>query len=505
MPGLLRQIQKAKKGSPQREKRVLLRSDSEILERFLSEENEEEQKFVKHQTSRFRDLSAGAGLPGWLVGQKAAPAPIDPLYQKAVTMCLAELEAVSAAGGQEIASDLPERAVASAAAELSSQLRVTYKVKENSERELGRLLTGKGPLQQLFDDAAVTDIFVDKYSSVKAIRKGEALETPFSFRSAEEYKLFLQAHLIRANRRLSKDWPVVDLVVEDKWRSRINIIDPSINDGDEPRICIRVPRLQQIAFFDLLQTKTLPVTLAAWLTELVATGEANILVTGPVGSGKTVMTTALLSAVGSDKRVVTVEEVPEIYVPSNHVERLMARPAAPDGTGGIGVGDLLRAALRRAPHRVVLGEIRGEEGKLFLNALEAGHSGSIATLHADNTEDALWRLLDIVSGFDRSPERSLMRRIARSLSIVIVMRIVDGTPCLMELAEVAAPLDGNFTVLPLVRFSGVFEGKRRWQILAENSYWIDYIQAKDVALRAGPGLIGLAKAARRPDGDPEEG
>ena len=217
------------------------------------------------------------------------------------------------------------------------------------------------------------------------------------------------------------------------------------------------------------------------------------------------MTTALLSAVGSDKRVVTVEEVPEIFVPSNHVERLMARPAAPDGSGGIGVCDLLRAALRRAPHRVVLGEIKGEEGKLFLNALEAGHSGSIATLHADNTEDALWRFLDVVSGFDRSPEKNLMRRIGRSLNIVVVMRIVDGSPCLIELAEVSTNESGTFAVLPLVRFIGVFEGKRRWQILTESSYWIDYIQAKDVALRPGPGLVGPPAAViRRPDMDIEQ-
>lgn len=494
MPGLLKQLQKAKgRGGAQKEKRVVLRSDSEILERFLTDEPAEEPKFVKNQTSRFRDLSTGGGLPSWLVTRKTEPAA-DPLYQKAVMICLAELDNTGV-----VAADLAERAVASASADLSAQIRVTYKAKEHAERELSRLLSGKGPLQPLFDDAAVTDIFIDKYSSIKAIRKGEALETPFTFHSQDDYRLFLRAMLIRANRRLSRDWPIVDLVVEDKWRSRINVIDPSINDGEEPRVCIRVPRLQQISFFDLLQTKTLPVTLASWLTELVATGEANILVTGPVGSGKTVMTTALLSAVGSDKRVVTVEEVPEIFVPSNHVERLMARPPAPDGSGGVAVSELVRAALRRAPQRIILGEIKGEEGKLFLNALEAGHSGSIATLHADNTEDALWRLLDVVSCYDRSPERSLMRRISRSLNIVVVMRIVDGSPCLMELAEVSAPQDGNFTVVPLVRFNGVFEGKRRWQILTESSYWIDYIQAKDVSLRAGPGLIGPAHAARRAD------
>jgi pilus assembly protein CpaF len=500
MPGLLKQIQKAKgKGSQHKEKRVLLRSDSEILDRFLTDQADEEPKFSKHQTSRFRDVTINEGLPNWLVSPKAEP-PADPLYQKAVLICLAELEAAPG----NVAADLPERAVASSSAEMSAQIRVTYKAKENAEREIARIVNGKGPLQALFDDSAVTDIFVDRFSSVKAIRKGEALETPFAFRSPEEYRLFLTAMLIRANRKLSRDWPVVDFVIEDKWRSRVNIIDPSINDGEEPRICIRVPRLQQISFFDLLQTKTLPVTLASWLTELVATGEANILVTGPVGAGKTVMTTALLSAVGSDRRVVTVEEVPEIFVPSNHVERLMARPPAPDGSGGIGVSELLRAALRRAPHRIILGEIKGEEGKLFLNALEAGHCGSIATLHADNTEDALWRLLDVVACHDRSPERSLMRRIARSLNIVIVMRIVDGSPCLIELAEVGHPQEGSFSVTPLVRFIGIFEGKRRWQILTESSYWIDYIQAKDVALRPGPGLIGPAKAVRRPDGDPDE-
>src|SRR5690606_36392889 len=105
------------------------------------------------------------------------------------------------------------------------------------------------------------------------------------------------------------------------------------------------------------------------------------------------------------------------------------------GEVAVTMPDLLRAALRRSPHRIVVGEIRDEEGRLFLRALETGHAGSIATIHADNARDALWRLLDLVSSYEVSPQHSIMRRIGRSVHLAISMKKINGTPCLTEVAE----------------------------------------------------------------------
>jgi len=426
-------------------------------------------------------------LPWWLMeGKKTTPQVevLVPLARKMLN------EILPSDGNVKI--DLPtavKQAVELAAETLRAEIRITEKDQQVALAELLSLLTGKGPLQPLYDDPAVTDIFIDSYRSIKVIRRGQAIETPFYFRSKEEYKAYLSAALQSVDRVLNMSSPIVDCVLDDQWRSRINAVDSSVVDGDEPRVCIRVPRLQQISFYDLLQSKTMPPTVAAWLAELVATGEANILVLGPTGSGKTVLTTALLSAVGSDERIITIEDVPEIFVPTAHLEKMVARPANAQGEGEVKMPQLLRAALRRAPHRIVVGEIRDEEGRLFLRALETGHAGSIATIHAESAKDSLWRLLDVVSAYETAPQESLMRRIGRAIHIILTMRKVEGRSCLVDISEVRPPTEDDFVVLPIMKFDKVVEGKRQWRIMTHHSHWVDKIRARGIELKPGAGLL----------------
>jgi pilus assembly protein CpaF len=426
-------------------------------------------------------------LPWWLRDDKKTTPQVELLVPAARKM----LNEVLPSEG-EIVIDLEEavrKAVELAASNLSSEIRIGHNDQEDAIKELYSLLTGKGPLQPLYDDPAVTDIFVDNHESIKAIRRGRAVETPFYFRSPDEYKAYVSGMLQQVDRVLNRSSPIVDCVLPDAWRSRINAVDSSLVDGDEPRICIRVPRLQQISFYDILQTKTLPATLAAWLAEVVAMGEANILVLGATGSGKTVFTTALLSAVGSDERIITIEDVPEVFVPTAHLEKLVGRPPNASGQGEVKMPDLLRAALRRAPHRIVVGEIRDEEGRLFLRALETGHAGSIATIHAESGKDCLWRLLDLVAAYENSPQESIVRRISRAVHLLITMKKVQGKPCLIEVSEVRPPVDGQFITTELIKFAGVKNGKRQWQIMQKHSYWLDKIRERGLDLQPGPGLL----------------
>lgn len=428
-------------------------------------------------------------LPWWLTDGKKTTPQVELLVPEARKVLN---EILPNDGDKPV--DLPasvKRAVHLAAEMMRGEVRVTAKDQEIAEKELLSLLTGKGPLQPLYDDKAVTDIFIDDHRSIRVIRKGQAIETPFYFRSKEEYKAYLANMLQSVDRVLNLSSPIVDCVLADGFRSRINAVDSSVIDGEEPRVCIRVPRLQKISFYDILQTKTLPATLAAWLAEVIAAGEANIMVLGPTGSGKTVMTTALLSAVGSDERIITIEDVPEVFVPTSHLEKLVSRPANAQGEGAIRMPQLLKAALRRAPHRIVVGEIRDEEGSLFLRALETGHAGSIATIHADSPRDCLWRLLDVVQAYESAPQESLMRRIARSLHILIEQRKVDGKPCLVEVAEVCPPVNGEFITKPIVRYEGTLDGKRTWRIMTKNSAWLERIKERGLELQPGPGLLDI--------------
>ncbi len=385
-------------------------------------------------------------------------------------------------------SEVVTLAVNLASQSLKNKSRFTKKDLEQAESELYSLLTAKGPLQELYEDELVTDIFIDNHKSIKVIRQGHTIEAPFCFRSAEEYKLFIASMLQTVDRSLNMSSPIVDCVLDDKWRSRVNAIDASVIEGKEPKLAIRVPRLQQVSFYDVLQTRTLPPTLAAWLSDVVASGKINILVMGVTGSGKTVMTTALLSSVPSDERIITIEDVPEIFVSTSHMEKLVSRPPNAQGEGEVKMPELLRAALRRAPHRIVVGEIRDEESKLFLKALETGHSGSIATLHSNSVKNGLWRLLDLVSSYESSPQNSIMRRIGRSVHLVILMRRINNRPCLVELAEVLPSTEDSFKVSTIVKYKGIEDDKREWELVNSDSPLVSKMKKEGALLNLGSGL-----------------
>ena len=429
-------------------------------------------------------------LPWWLTD------PVKPSPQVDVLVPAARLALNDLLADNVKREDLPlaiQRAVHLAANKLSSEVRFSGKDLQDATSDLMSLMTGKGPLQPLYDDPAVTDIYMDGHKSIQCVRRGQALETPFQFRSPEEYEAYVQSMLQSVDRVLNMSIPIVDCVLTDQWRSRINAVHFSLRDGGESSLVIRIPRLQKITFYDLLQTRTLPPSVAAWMAELVSSGEANILVMGPTGSGKTTFTTALLSAVGSDERICTIEDVAEIFVPTAHLEKLVCRPENSQGEGEVSMHQLLRAALRRAPHRIVVGEIRDKEGPLFLKALETGHAGSVATIHAENPRDGLWRLLDVVAAHEHAPQESLQRRIARSLHVLISMRKVNGRPCLTEISEVRPPVNGEFVVKPIIKFEGEEYGKRMWRIMSSHSQWIDRMAERGMVLQPGPNLLPLEK------------
>lgn len=390
-------------------------------------------------------------------------------------------------------AELPQlivKAINIAAQKLSVGTRFSQRDIDGAISELNDLMLGKGPIKALYDDKAITDIYLDSYDSIKCIRRGKALETPFRFRSPEEYEAFISSMLQSVERVLNLSSPVVDCVLNDDWRSRINALHYSLLDRGQSAVVVRVPRLQHITFFDLIQTQTLTPQIAAWLAELVALGEANVLISGPTGSGKTVFTTALLSAVGSDERICTIEDVPEIFVPTAHLEKLVARPDNSQGKGSVTMYELLRAALRRAPHRIVVGEIRDKEGPLFLKALETGHMGSVATIHSRTPKEALWRLLDVVAAHEHSPQESIQRRISRSVNIVISMQKINGRPCMTDISEVRPPIGGEFIVQQLIRYEGVDDdGRRLWRIMTKHSDWMDKISERGIELNPGPQLL----------------
>ena len=428
--------------------------------------------------SNSRELKAlDDSSPWWLEEKASASSQVDLIVNEAWN----RLDLIE----DTIDRDLIKEVVRTVSRTLSTQFRFSPREVEKANQELFQFFFSKGPIEPLFSDPSVTDIYIDTHDQIRCLRRGQALETPFKFRGKQEYDRFLTQMLNAAGKSLSHENPIVDCVTDDMWRTRVNAIHPSLLDSDEPAVVIRIPRMRKVSFHDLLRTRTMPPSVAVWLSELIGSGEANILVMGSTGSGKTTLTSALLSGINANERICTIEDVPEIFIPARQIEKLVSRPASDEGFRSIEIATLLRAALRRSPHRIVIGEIRDIEGLFFLKALETGHAGSVATIHANSPKEALWRLVDLVTSTERGSEKSLVRRISRSIQILLHVKEVKGVPCLTEIVELHPSYEGEFETRTLVSFVGEVEGKRHWNLLEQDSEWIQRLSEKGCLLSAG--------------------
>ena len=160
----------------------------------------------------------------------------------------------------------------------------------------------------------------------------------------------------------------------------------------------------------------------------LARAKVNILVSGGTGSGKTTLLNILSGFIPADERIVTIEDAAELQLRQEHVLRLETRPPNIEGRGEITQRTLVRNALRMRPDRIILGEVRGDEALDMLNAMNTGHEGSLATIHANTPRDALTRLENMISmGGLSLPTKTMRQQIASAISVVVqATRLTDG-------------------------------------------------------------------------------
>ncbi|MEL6984955.1 MAG: CpaF/VirB11 family protein, partial [Actinomycetota bacterium] len=180
----------------------------------------------------------------------------------------------------------------------------------------------------------------------------------------------------------------------------------------------------------------------------------NILISGGTGSGKTTLLNVVSSFIPETERIVTIEDSVELRLDQRHVVRLEARPANLEGKGRIEIRDLVRNSLRMRPDRIVVGEVRGGEALDMLQAMNTGHDGSLSTLHANTTRDALVRLetMVLMAGLDL-PARSIREQIASAVDLVIhLSRMADGSRRVIEIAELTGMEGETIGIEPVFRF-----------------------------------------------------
>ncbi|MET0789175.1 MAG: TadA family conjugal transfer-associated ATPase [Cellulomonas sp.] len=260
-------------------------------------------------------------------------------------------------------------------------------------------LFGAGRLQVLLDDPEVTDVLVNGPRDVWVERAGRLVRTGVDLGTADEVRALAVRLAAAGGQRLDDASPAVDARLPDG--TRLHAVLPPISDAGT-LMSLRAVRSRAFTLDQLVASGTLTPALVPVVRALVAS-RANLLVSGATGSGKTTLLAALLSLVPPDERILVVEEAGELAPAHPHVVRLLARRANVDGAGRVDLADLVRHALRMRPDRIVLGECRGAEVREVLTALNTGHDGGCATVHANAAADVPARLeaLAALAGMSR--------------------------------------------------------------------------------------------------------
>lgn len=311
---------------------------------------------------------------------------------------------------------------------------------------------GFGPLESLLRDPSVSDILVNTASAVYVERYGRLELTDVTFYDDAHLMKVIEKIVSRVGRRIDESSPMVDARLPDG--SRVNaIIPPSAIDG--PLMSIRRFAVNPLKMDDLVNFQTLTPPMAQ-LLETLARAKVNVLVSGGTGSGKTTLLNILSGFIPDDERIVTIEDAAELQLQQHHVLRLETRPPNIEGKGEITQRTLVRNALRMRPDRIILGEVRGAEALDMLNAMNTGHEGSLATIHANTPRDALTRLENMIGVAGLAlPPKTMRQQISSALSVVVqTARLTDGKRKIISIQELTG-MEGE-----IINMQEIFTFKR---------------------------------------------
>lgn len=342
---------------------------------------------------------------------------------------------------------------------------------ENEVRQIADALTkelaGLGPLEDLLADPAVEDILINGYNDVFVSRNGVLEREVLRFTDNSHLLRIVRRILAPLGRRLDESNPMVDARLPDGGRLNV-VIEPLAVDG--PMVSIRKFRKDPLKPVDLLHLGTLSDDLYGLLEEAVK-ARCNILISGGTSSGKTSLLNALAFFIPENERVVTIEDTAELSLNHPHVVRLESRIGSYEGNGVVTIRDLIRNSLRMRPDRIIVGEVRGAEVLEMLQAMNTGHDGSMATIHANTPRECLHRI-EMLAGFAgfQGSESSLRRQIAGALDFIVqIGRLSSGRRRIVSITEVTGVGDNIITTQELFRHESFNsqdgEEKDRWVAL----------------------------------------
>ena len=364
---------------------------------------------------------------------------------------------------------MPDEQIRQYVTALVSQYIVAERLVLNSQElddfvtEILNEMTGLGAIEPLLKDPAVGDIMINGHDCIYIERAGVIERTAVRFKNEAHLVRIINKIVAAVGRRVDESQPLCDARLSDG--SRVNVVLRPISI-DGPIVSIRKFPTKPHDLAKLVELGALPPEMAQLLAATVK-ARITLIVSGGTGTGKTTLLNALSASISAKERLVTIEDAAEFQLQQPHVIRLETRPPNLEGKGEICQRELVRNALRMRPDRIILGECRGEEAFAMLQAMNTGHEGSMTTIHANSSRDAISRLEQMI-GMAGVPSTvaSIRAQIAAAVRVIVqLQRFPDGKRRVTSISEITGLETDTILLQEIFKFvrtgggpNGVVEG-----------------------------------------------
>ncbi len=327
---------------------------------------------------------------------------------------------------------------------------LTIHEKEKLVNRIFNSFRGLDILQPLLDDPQITEIMVNGCSHIFIERDGGIVQVQDQFESESKLEDIIQSIVAKVNRIVNQSSPIVDARLLDG--SRVHVVLPPISLVG-PSLTIRKFPENWLSMDRLVQLSSISLDAAELLRCMVESGY-NMLISGGTGSGKTTLLNALSAYIPAHERIISIEDSAELKLDrAVNLVRLETRNMNTEGKGEVSIRDLIRAALRMRPNRIIVGEVRGAEAVDMLQAMNTGHDGSLTSAHANTAKDMLNRLEMMVLSGAPLPVEVIRSQIGSAINLIIhVNRLRDRTRRVTEIHEVQFSSQGHIVLNPLFVF-----------------------------------------------------
>ena len=322
--------------------------------------------------------------------------------------------------------------------------------KEKLRKELFHAVRKLDVLQELVDDADVTEIMINGAEHIFIEKKGKLSRLEQKFESKEKLEDVIQQIVAACNRVVNEASPIVDARLENGARVNV-VLSPVALNG--PIVTIRRFPDKPITMEDLVSYGSIPEEVCKWLQKLVE-AKYNIFISGGTGSGKTTFLNALSNYIPQEERIITIEDSAELQILNiPNIVRMETRNANVERCREITIRDLIKTSLRMRPDRIIVGEVRGGEAFDMMQCLNTGHDGSMSTGHANSSKDMMSRLENMILMGMELPLNAIRQQIASGIDILVHLgRLRDKSRKVLEIVEVLGFEQGEIRLRPLYRF-----------------------------------------------------